>query len=81
MKPPLTNTEGVLDPFSVYGKGEVLLRKQLAALSSWHLVNIVHAYRLASEDGSTLNRMAHPALVELIVGAVRKQAERVAPRS
>jgi len=31
------------DPFSVYEKGEVILRQQLSALSSWHLVNIILA--------------------------------------
>jgi hypothetical protein len=35
---PLPN-EAVLNPFSVYRKGETLLRRQLAALSVWHLVN------------------------------------------
>ena len=34
----------VLNPFSVYEKGEALLRKQLGALSTWYLVNIVLAY-------------------------------------
>ena len=37
----------MLNPFSVYEKGEPLLRKQLGALSAWHLVNIVLAYELS----------------------------------
>ena len=33
--------DSILNPFSVYRKGEALLRRQLAAFSVWHLVNIV----------------------------------------
>ena len=62
---------GVLDPFSVYQKGEALLRKQLRALSAWHLVNIARAYELSDADARALNRMSAPALIELIVTGVR----------
>ncbi len=66
--------EAVLDPFSVYEKGEPLLRKQLAALSAWHLVNIIVAYELSDLPRRALNRMSANALVELIVTAVAAQA-------
>ena len=66
----------VLDPFSVYAKGEALLRAQLGALSSWHLVNIITAYELSDEPASALNRRGSPELIETIVSAVR--AERAA---
>jgi hypothetical protein len=68
--------ESVLDPFSVYQKGEDLLRRQLGALSPWHLVNIVRAHGLSTLDPSELNALTGPALVELIVSAVRRLSSR-----
>lgn len=77
--PPATvPTESVLDPFSMYQKGERLLRNRLGALSPWHLVNIIRAHNLSSADATTLNAMTAPALIELIVAAVRAQAEQPA---
>jgi hypothetical protein len=67
--PPTAN--GVLNPFSVYRKGETLLRDQLHALSSWHLVNIILAYNLSEIPVDELNRMSAPQLIELIVASVR----------
>ena len=62
----------ILNPFSVYRKGEALLRRQLSALSSWHLVNIIRAHRLSDEDPARL-AARHPAsLVELIVDRIRR---------
>jgi hypothetical protein len=61
----------VLNPFSVYEKGEALLRSQLSALSAWHLVNIAIEYELSDEPVERLNRFAAPTLVELIVQATR----------
>ena len=69
--PVAAEPSSVLDPFSVYQKGEALLRKQLHALSAWHLVNIARAYELSDEDARALNRMSAPALIELIVTGVR----------
>jgi hypothetical protein len=69
-------TEAVIDPFSVYQKGEALLRGQLAALADWHLVNIIRKYALSSDDPSELNAMTSPELVETIVSAVRQQPAR-----
>ena len=63
----------VLDPFSVYEKGESLLRKQLAALSAWHLVNIIVEYQLSDEKASTLNAMTPAALIDDIVQGVRRR--------
>lgn len=68
-------SEAILNPFSVYRKGQTLLRNQLAALSPWHLVNIIRAYDLSDLDPDTLNRMAAPALIEIIVSSVRAQAQ------
>jgi len=65
--------ESVLDPFSVYEKGEALLRRQLGAFSSWHLVNIITAYRLSDKDVAVLNRLAAADLIEIIVSGVRSQ--------
>jgi hypothetical protein len=65
-------TESILNPFSVYRKGEALLRNQLAALSPWHLVNIAQAHRLTEADNATLSRLSAAALIELIVTGVRQ---------
>jgi hypothetical protein len=67
--------ESILNPFSVYRKGESLLRRQLAALSVWHLVNIVRAYELSDLDADQLNQLTSAELVELIVTRVRLRAE------
>ena len=67
--------EAILDPFSVFDKGEDLLRHELGALSPWHLVNIVEAYGLSGEDRAALGRLARQTLVELIVSAVRRQVD------
>jgi hypothetical protein len=64
-------TESVLDPFSVYRKGEALLRRQLSALAGWHLVNIIRRYRLSAEDPALLSARAPVELVEIIIDAVR----------
>jgi hypothetical protein len=79
--PSIPRTESVLDPFSVYEKGEQMLRSQLAALSSWHLVNIIMAYSLSTVAETTLNRMSSGALIELIVDVVRRRSERSTVRS
>jgi hypothetical protein len=62
----------VLDPFAAYRSGETHLRKQLGALSAWHLVGIIRAYDLADPPEPLLDRLPSPALVELIVSAVKK---------
>ena len=63
--------ESVLNPFSVYAKGEGLLRRQLAALSPRHLRAIVRAYDLTGASDLDLEAMIAPELIALIVLAVR----------
>ncbi len=69
-------SDAVLDPVSVYQKGEGLLRQQLRALSSWHLVNIIRAYGLSQEPASVLNQLPAPALIARIVVACRRLTTR-----
>ena len=64
-------TESILDPFSVYRKGEALLRRQLSALAGWHLVNIITHYGLSREDTALLGAREPVQLVEIIIDAVR----------
>ena len=71
----------VLNPFSVYRKGEALLRDQLRALSAWHLVNIITAHGLSEMSEDQLTAMSTPELVELIVASVRIAIEETAPRA
>jgi len=70
------NGEAVLNPFSVYRKGEPLLRRQLSALSGWHLVNIITAHRLSDRDPALLAAMEPADLVETIIEGVK---DRVLP--
>jgi hypothetical protein len=71
--PPVA--ESILNPFSVYRKGEALLRRQLAALSPRHLINIIRAYGLSDAGVTTLNMMDEAALIEMIVSSVRTHVE------
>jgi len=66
--------DAILDPFSVYEKGESPLRRELGALSAWHLVNIVRAYELSDEPVGALNSLSVPELVERIIAGVRADA-------
>ena len=68
--------EAVLDPFSVYQKGESLLRRQLSALAGWHLVNIIRKYDLSGEDPALLAAREPAELVERIISGVRQQPAR-----
>jgi hypothetical protein len=68
---PAPDTESILNPFSVYRKGETLLRRQLSALSAWHLVNIIRAHELSELSLDELNQMPENVLVELIIDEVR----------
>jgi hypothetical protein len=71
-EPPRPGGGSVLNPFSVYRKGESVLRSQLGALSAWHLVNIIHTHALSDDDLVTLNTMPSDALIEIIVDGVRR---------
>ncbi len=75
---PARPAQSILNPFSVYRKGEALLRSQLHAFSAWHLVNIIKAYELSPVDPAVLTQMAPAALVETIVTAVRTREETTA---
>jgi hypothetical protein len=66
--------QAVLDPFSVIEKGEPLLRQELAALSSWHLTNIIAAYELSDSSEAALNRLPRGALVDIIVSQTRERS-------
>lgn len=57
-----------------------MLRRQLAALTSWHLVNVALEYELTDLNIDTLNAMPSPQLIELIVTAVRAAAEQTRVR-
>jgi hypothetical protein len=62
--------DAVMNPFAIYERGEAALRRQLAAVQAWHLVNIIRAYRLSDESGAALNRLPAAALIEIIVTGV-----------
>jgi hypothetical protein len=72
--------DSILNPFSVYRKGEALLRRQLGAFSVWHLVNIVRDHQLSDLPEATLSAMRATDLIELIVAAVRARNEEVVGR-
>jgi hypothetical protein len=72
--PPPAEVSSVLNPFSVYQKGEELLRDQLRALAPWHLINIIVAYDLSEIPQEELRAMPAPELIELIVASVRMSA-------
>ena len=62
----------VLDPFSVYAKGEDLLRQQLHALSARHLRAILRAYRLTDPRvDMNLDVLDEDDLIALILSGVR----------
>jgi hypothetical protein len=70
----------VLDPFSVYQKGESLLRRQLGALSAWHLVNIVREYELAPPESSAVEHLPAAALIDMIITGVKAELQRTPVR-
>ena len=72
--------ESILNPFSVYRKGEALLRRQLAALSAWHLANIVRAHGLSDLSPAALNAMTATDLIDVIVAAVQVRSAQTIPR-
>jgi hypothetical protein len=62
--------EPPLDPFEVYARGEVPLRKQLLALAPWHLRRIIRAYAMVGDEIS-IETLDKGELVEIIVAATR----------
>lgn len=79
--PPGPAAQAVLDPFSVYAKGEDLLRQELNALSEWHLRNIIRAYGLLDADTPEIQALTRAELAERIVLAVRLSVESFAGRT
>ena len=68
----LPPADAILDPVSIYQKSEGLLRRQLSALSTWHLVNIIRAYGLSEEPAAVLESLPAPALIaRIVVGCQR----------
>ena len=78
--PSQPGVAAVLDPFSVYVKGEDLLRRELNALSEWHLRNIVRAYALFDADTPEALLLTRAELAERIILAVRTAIEQPAER-
>jgi len=68
--------DAILDPVAIYQKSEGLLRQQLAALSNWHLVNIIRAYGLSEEPGPALSQLSAPALIARIVAGCERLSNR-----
>ena len=64
----------VLDPFSVYAKGEDLLRQELSAMRPWHLRNIIRGYDLASDPSIDLETLSAKELIGIIMLGVRARA-------
>ena len=71
---PTAARDAVLDPFAIYEKGGApLLRRQLAALAPWHLVNIIDAYDLSADPDTVLNRLPAAELIDTIVSSVEQE--------
>lgn len=70
--PPVPRMSAVLNPFSAYRNGEPMLRRQLAALSTRHLINIVRAHGFA-RDSDDIHQLTSPQLIEVIVGGVTRE--------
>ena len=74
--PPPSTAHAVLDPFEVFAQGEDLLLRQLGALDTAYLRDIVRAFELADTwDGETAGR---DELTARIVEAARRHGKGVA---
>jgi hypothetical protein len=62
-----------VDPFSLYEKGEMLLRQELGALATWRLLNLVEVYGLSARPVEELSRLSREALFNLIVAGVKRE--------
>ncbi|HEY7446991.1 MAG TPA: hypothetical protein VH702_02525 [Vicinamibacterales bacterium] len=62
-----------VDPFSLYEKGEMLLRQELGALATWRLLNLVEVYGLSTKPVEELSRLPREALFNLIVAGVKRE--------
>jgi len=79
--PAAESVISVLDPFSVYRKGEAMLRRQLGALSAWHLVNIILDYKLSDDSRALLSRTPASMLTDTIVTGVQRTVDQSVGRS
>jgi len=75
-EPTFRGGRAILDPYAAYEKGEMLLRKELHAISNMHLINIIRAYKLSDESDAELSRLSSETLVDTIVSAVRRTPAR-----
>ena len=64
----------VLNPFSLYEKGEASLRRELGALSTEQLVTVIRTHRLVDEPATVLNYLPALMLSDFIVMGVRDHA-------
>jgi hypothetical protein len=79
--PAEDSVTSVLNPFSVYQKGEAMLRGQLGALSAWHLVNIILDYKLSDDSRALLSRTPASVLIDTIVNGVQRAVAQSPGRS
>jgi hypothetical protein len=70
--------DAVLDPYAAYAKGEAFLRRQLGALSAWHLRNIARAYHIVASPADD-DELGGAELTEAIVAKVRDVAVEPTP--
>jgi hypothetical protein len=61
-----------IDPFSLYEKGELLLRQELGALATWRLVNLIEVYGFSERPVEELSRLPRQALFDAIVAGVKR---------
>jgi len=71
----------VLNPFSLYEKGEASLRRELGALSTEQLVTVIRTHRLVDEPATVLNHLPALMLSDFIVMGVRDHAFTCRPAS
>lgn len=71
--PPAPRPSSIFNPFSAYRNGEGMLRRQLAALATRHLVNIALAHELTDQPRDVLEALSDADLIEMIVAAVRQR--------
>jgi len=71
----------VLNPFSLYEKGEASLRRELGALSTEQLVTVIRTHRLVDEPATVVNHLPALMLSDFIVMGVRDHAFTCRPAS
>jgi hypothetical protein len=66
-----------LNPFSVFDKGEMLLRKELSAMAAWRLLDMIRAYGFSEKTETQLSVLPPAALIDLIVEGVKRRTEKM----